>query len=433
MGPYASTADQFLVKAFNQGIVLHLLRVQGPLSRADIAKVTGLNKTTVSVLVEELIHRHLVQEVGMGASSGGRRPMLLTLNARAGFVVGADLGVDYFLVVVLDLQAQPIWKRRVHRVPGTDPSTDVRQLADLIADGVAAVSPTPLGLLGIGVGVHGPVEHPGGRLLFAPNLGWTDVPVGELLRERFQVPIVVDNEANAGALSELWYAAQDADTLFYFSVGMGLGTGIVINGEIYRGAAGTAGEFGHTTIDPSGPPCTCGNRGCLETFVSERALMRYLQGSGAEKVATTQEVFQAADAGEARAISALAQLGGYLGIGVANAINTFNPQLVVIGGPIGSGGHHVLNSVRRVVERRALPFPLSRARIVVSALGEEACAIGAGIMILQEFFRIPQVKTAGERTPEAVLGGLKGGRGQQDPMAWPGPDGAHYSTVKSSS
>lgn len=428
MGPYASTADQFLVKAFNQGIVLHLLRVQGPLSRADIAKLTGLNKTTVSVLVDELIRRHLVREVGMGTSSGGRRPRLLALNAQAGLVVGADVAVDYLLVVVLDLQAKTIWKRRVDREPGTDAATDLARLGDLIAEGVAAVPETPLGLLGIGVGVHGPVEHPGGRLIIAPNMGWTDVPVGESLRERFQVPIVVDNEANTGALAELWAgAAQDVSDLFYFSIGMGVGTGIVLGGELYRGSAGTAGEMGHTTIDPSGPLCTCGNRGCLETFVSERALLRYVRetlGEAAPK--SPAEVFAAADQGEAWAIAGLAQVGNYLGIGVANAINTFNPELVVIGGPMGSTGHHVLNSVRRVAEQRALPFPFSRARIVTSSLGEEACALGAGILILQEFFRIPQVRTA-DRAPENVLGS---GKRRQGASTSGLPEvGVHYSTV----
>lgn len=436
MGPFASTADQYLVKALNKGIVLNLLRLRGPISRADIAKATGLNKTTVSALVDELARQHLVREVGMGESTGGRRPRLLTLNASAGFAIGADLGVDYFLVVALNLQGQPVWKKRVKRAPGTDPKVDVAKLADLIEEAIAAVSPAPLGLLGIGVGVHGPVEHPGGRLLFAPNLGWTDVPVGEWLAERFSAPIVVDNEANAGALAELWAGAgQDVGSLFYFSVGVGLGAGIVIDGEIYRGVAGTAGEFGHTTVDPAGPPCNCGNRGCLEVFVSERALMTYLQRSGPESVsASAEEVFQAADAGDAAAISALARLGEYLGIGIANAINTFNPELVVIGGPIARAGHHVLNAARRVVEQRALAFPRSRARIVVSALGEEACAVGAGVMILQEFFRIPQTKTNGLPAGSRANDGLRrGGRGQEVALAWLRPGRVHYWMVKSPS
>ncbi|HEY8498961.1 MAG TPA: ROK family protein, partial [Limnochordales bacterium] len=239
-----------------------------------------------------------------------------------------------------------------------------------------------------------------------------------------------------GALAELWCGAgQDVSSLFYLSVGVGLGAGIVIDGEVYRGATGTAGEFGHTTIDPAGPPCNCGNRGCLEVFVSERALMGYLQRSGTEPFPSTpEEVFQAADSGDASAISALARLGEYLGIGIANAINTFNPELVVIGGPMARAGHHVLNAARRVVEQRALVSPRSRARIVVSALGEEACAVGAGVLILQEFFRLPQTKANG--LPSAgrrPVGGRRGLRREEAQLAWTRPDRVHYSTVRSPS
>ncbi|HEY8426664.1 MAG TPA: ROK family transcriptional regulator [Limnochordales bacterium] len=436
MRPQPPTGDQFFVRALNKGIVLNLLRSRGPISRADIAKATGLNKATVSALINELSRQHLVREVGMGESSGGRRPRLLMLHAGAAFAIGADLGVDYSLVVALNLHGQPVWKKRVRRSPGPDPRGQVAQLADLIDEAIAAVSPAPLGLLGIGVGVHGPVEHPSGRLLFAPNLGWADVPVGEWLAERFHVPIVVDNEANAGAVAELWCGAgQDASTLFYLSVGVGLGAGIVIDGELYRGAGGTAGEFGHATIDPAGPACSCGNRGCLEVFVSERALMGYLQRSRSDPVASSpEEVLQAADAGDAVAISALARLGEYLGIGIANVINTFNPELVVIGGPIARAGHHVLNAARRVVEQRALAFPRSKARIVVSALGDEACAIGAGVLILQEFFRLPQTKGNGlpppARRPTAVRRGL---HREEAELPWTRPERVHYSTVKSPS
>ncbi|NLG70196.1 MAG: ROK family transcriptional regulator [Firmicutes bacterium] len=428
------TGDQFFVRALNKGIVLNLLRSRGPISRADIAKATGLNKTTVSALVDELLRQHLVREVGMGESSGGRRPRLLTLHAGAAFAIGADLGVDYFLVVALNLQGQPVWKKRVRRIPGPDPKGQVAQLADLVDEAIAAVSSAPLGLLGIGVGVHGPVEHPRGRLRFAPNLGWADVPVGEWLAERFPVPIVVDNEANAGAVAELWCGAgQEVSSLFYLSVGVGLGAGIVIDGEIYRGTGGTAGEFGHTTIDPAGPPCNCGNRGCLEVFVSERALMGYLQRSGSDPAATgPEEVFQAADAGDANAIAALARLGEYLGIGIANAINTFNPEMVVIGGPVSRAGHHVLNAARRVVEQRARSSPRARARILISSLGEEACAVGAGVLILQEFFRLPQTKGTGLPAP-----GRRGSAGRRGPyreeaeLPWTRPDRVHYSTVRS--
>lgn len=388
-------ADQFLVKAVNRGLVLNLLRLRGPISRAEMAKAIGLNKTTVSALVEDLARRHLVHEIGAGESTGGRRPRLLTLDASAGYAIGADLGVDYLLVLALNLQGQPVWRRRLEMPPDPEPRAAVERLAGAIEEAMGALPPSPLGVLGAGVGVHGPVEHPSGRLIVAPNLRWTDVPVAEWLSERLAVPVIVDNEANAGALAEVWAnLPEEVTSLFYLSVGVGVGAGIVVDGQIYRGWSGTAGEFGHTTVDPAGPACSCGNRGCLEVFVSERALSAYFQRGRSEPASaqpslTTREIFRAADAGDPAAKAALARVGEYLGLGIANAINTLNPEMVVIGGPMAGAGHHVLNPVRRVVEQRALAFPRSRTRLSVSTLGEEACARGAAAMVLQDFFRVP--------------------------------------------
>jgi predicted NBD/HSP70 family sugar kinase len=264
-------------------------------------------------------------------------------------------------------------------------------LADIISEAIATVPPTPLGLLGIGVGVHGFVEHPRGHLILAPNLGWRDVPVADLFRQRFSAPIYVDNEANAGALAETWVGvAREVRHLVYLSVGIGLGAGLIIDGDLYRGSTGTAGEFGHTTVDPAGPLCNCGNRGCLEVFVSERALVSELQPLRFDSATlAADEVFRAANDGDPAAIAALRRIGEYLGIGVANAINTFNPQLVVVGGPMARGAGHVLDPIQRVVEQRALTQLRRSAPVVLSQLGEMACAIGCGVMVLRELFRTP--------------------------------------------
>lgn len=391
--------DQAFVRALNKSVVLNLLRLQTPLSRADLAKISGLTRATVSALVQKLIEDHLVLEAGFGESRPGRPPLLLDLNASGGFAIGADLGVDYLLVVALDLKGRPIWRKRVIKSERTDVREDVASLAQMIEEAIEAAPPTPLGPLGIGVGVHGLVEHPRGHLVLAPNLGWRDVPVADLLRRRFSIPIFVDNEANAGALAETWVGvACEVRNLVYLSAGIGLGAGIVIDGDLYRGSTGTAGEFGHTTVDPSGPLCNCGNRGCLEVFVSERALVSDLQPlRSSSATVAADEVFRAAGQGDPAAIAALRRVGEYLGIGVANVVNTFNPQLVVIGGPMARGGDYLLEPVRRVVEQRALAHPRRSAPVVLSQLGESACAIGCGVMALRELFRVPG--TGGELYP----------------------------------
>lgn len=398
------TGDQALVKQLNKAIVLNLIRRQGPISRAATAKVSGLNKATVSLLVDELIREGLVVELGPGESQGGRRPTLLALNGQAGVVAGLDVGVGYLGLVILDLQARVLWRRRVPVATGMGPQEVLDQAAQVLNQGLAAVPQAPLGLLGVGVGVPGLTDHQRGLLIYAPNLGWQEVPVAEMLAERLGgATVLVDNEANAGAIGELWAGgAKGATSLVYLSVGQGLGAGIVLDGEVYRGTAGVAGELGHTTIDAGGPPCSCGNRGCWEVYASERALRQAVlaalatdhgPASALAAVApselTAGTVAAAADAGDPVARAALERVGEYLGIGIANVINALNPDRVVVGGPLAAGGAHLLGPIQAAVARRALAYPRTRTRIALSTLGADGCAVGAGCMVLQQVFRLP--------------------------------------------
>ncbi|MCG0238739.1 MAG: ROK family transcriptional regulator [Firmicutes bacterium] len=399
------TGDHMFVKQLNKTIVLNTLRRHSPISRAEIAKITGLNKSTVSALVDELLNEHLAREIGPGASQGGRRPQLLVLNTRAGVVVGAEIGVNYLTVIIQDLLGQPIWQHRAGLRDPHNPETTLGQLADTIRQGLQHVPETPLGLMGIGLGIPGLVDYEHGRLLFAPNLRWEDVDVRAWFQERFEAPVKVDNEANAGALAEHWSGAgAGLQNVVYFSLGIGIGAGIIIQGELYRGHGGLAGELGHTTIDMSGPLCSCGSRGCLEAMASEAALRRYFTAHPAYTAPIPEPepgpdhpapfiegIVQAAKEGNGAAIAALRDVGRYLGIGIANAINTFNPQRVIIGGPLALGGDNLLNPARQVVRERALAAPREQAEITLSAHGPDACAIGAGVLILEDLYRLPAV------------------------------------------
>lgn len=377
------------MKALNKAIVLDMLRRHSPISRADIAKATGLNKATVSAMVDELLAEQMVTEAGPGESSGGRRPQILHFHDRAGLVAGVELGVGFLRVAITDLRARVLWRRYTTFAPDQGPEACVRLLAAVVREGLAAAPVTPRGLLGIGVGVPGLAESGEGRLVFAPNLHWENVPLRDWLQESFPgLPILVDNEANAAAVGEHWSGcAHDARTLVYLSVGVGLGAGVMLAGNLFRGVGGAAGEVGHTTIDVNGLRCSCGNRGCWELYASETALLRDLAGSGtAPDVA---EVIQAARQGDQAALAALARVGEALGVGIANTVNTFNPELVVIGGSIAEAGDLVLEPARQVVEQRALARPRGQTRILTSTLGAEACAIGAGSLVLHTFFRLP--------------------------------------------
>ncbi|MEW6106670.1 MAG: ROK family transcriptional regulator [Bacillota bacterium] len=270
-----TTGNQDLVKELNKAVILNIIWRHAPISRAEIARISGLTRGTVSSLVDELIHDSFVKEIGTGTSAMGRKPIMLQLNAGAGVIVGVDLGVNYILIILADLRAQVLARKRLSISPEMGERRILEKMLDGIADILAGAPSTPRGLLGIGAGVPGLVEMEHGVLKFAPNLRWKNVPLKDLLQERFDVPVYVDNEANVGALGEKWFGAgQGIRHMVYLSVGVGLGAGIVVNGELYRGATGYAGELGHFTILPDGPVCGCGNRGCWETLASELATLR---------------------------------------------------------------------------------------------------------------------------------------------------------------
>lgn len=270
-----TTGNQDLVKELNKAVILNIIWRHAPISRAEIARISGLTRGTVSSLVDELIHDSFVKEIGTGTSAMGRKPIMLQLNAGAGVIVGVDLGVNYILIILADLRAQVLARKRLSISPEMGEKRILEKMVDGIADILASAPSTPRGLLGIGAGVPGLVEMEHGVLKFAPNLRWKNVPLKDLLQERFDVPVYVDNEANVGALGEKWFGAgQGIRHMVYLSVGVGLGAGIVVNGELYRGATGYAGELGHFTILPDGPVCGCGNRGCWETLASELATLR---------------------------------------------------------------------------------------------------------------------------------------------------------------
>jgi len=264
----------------NLAVIMHHLRENAPLSRAALAEMTGLNKTTVSSLVQELIRQHFVEEYGFNSTGAGRPAVLLRLNPAAGCIVAAEIGVGFISVIRTNFAAEVVWqyKENTGRDMGQQAIVD-RLLALLsLATGVGCET-----LLGLAVGVPGLVDESTSTLLFAPNLGWHDVPLGALLRARFTAPVFVDNEANLAALGEHYFgAAKGHSEVIYISAGVGVGGGILRDGRLCRGITGFSGEFGHMTVVPQGELCNCGNRGCWETVASQSALFRLIRQAIAE-------------------------------------------------------------------------------------------------------------------------------------------------------
>lgn len=377
------TGDQALVKKINTTLILDTIRLHAPISRADVADITGLNKATVSNLVNDLIERNLVLELGPGQSSGGRKPLMLLFNRHAGYAIGVNLDVDRYQVLLCDLSGQVVLDSGPVKLTTSDLKSVFSSLCSTIHKLIAQVPESPYKVIGIGIGVPGMVDGQG-TIQFAPNLGWENVPLQTWMEEQFpELTVSVENEANSGAIGEYRYGAgKSSPHLIYVSVGTGIGTGIIIGGELLRGAFGYSGEMGHMTIEANGRKCSCGNRGCWELYASEKALTDerlHLPFS------TLEDAMQLAATDDPTALYALHQIGEYLGIGVTNLVNTFNPQLIIIGNKLAPSENWVSNSLIRTVQQRALRSHQNGMRIVFSTLGTHATALGAASTVISSF------------------------------------------------
>lgn len=402
------TGDQALVRQINLSVIMHHLREHAPISRAGLAEMTGLNKTTVSSLVRELIDRQFVREVGYESpesrQGAGRLAMLLTLDPAAGYIVSAEIGVDFLLVVCTNFAPEIIWRHKETIRPDMGQQFIIERLLTLLRQAVEVGKASCNTLLGVAVGLHGLVDQSTGTLLFAPNLAWENVPFRKILQEFSPAPIVIDNEANLAALGEHYFGvAQGYNEVLYVTASVGLGGGIVHGGQVFSGVTGVGAEFGHMTMDPDGELCNCGNRGCWETQVSQRALYRYIRrgiGQGRETLLnqlsggnpaaiTVPMVVEAASQGDALALEALNQIGHDLGIGLASLVNALNPELVVFGGVLSLAAEYILPAVEEELKRRALRWNREAMRVVVTELGLDACVLGGVARVFQVILAEP--------------------------------------------
>jgi glucokinase-like ROK family protein len=399
-----ATADQGLIRKLNTAVILDVMRRYAPLSRAELAARTGLNRSTVSIIVNSLIEEGFVQETDLQSPKIGRPGMLLVLNHKGGFAIGVEIGVDFISVILTDFVANVLWRQRVLSDPAEDQILILDRASELTHKAFEAGTARGLRPLGIGVGVPGLVDTSQGKLIFAPNLRWNNVPLRLMWSQRFDLPIFVENEANAAALGEYYFGvARDVDNFIYLSAGIGLGGGVMIDGKLFRGSSGYAGEVGHMTVDPDGDLCGCGKRGCWETKVGPRAVLRGvrkilsggtlslindLAGGDLDKV-TFDIVVQAAESGDLVAMEALRNVGKYLGIGVVNLINIFNPELIVLGGALSLASGFLLPVIEDTVCESALKPPCENIRFAASAHNADACVMGAVALVLDDILREP--------------------------------------------
>ncbi|MFC5405786.1 ROK family protein [Cohnella soli] len=378
------TGDQALIKRINTAIVLESILRGAPLSRAQISEQTGLNKATVSSLVQDLINGSLVKEIGSGESSGGRKPVMLDFIASAGYAIGIDLGVNYIRGVLTDLRGNVMAEHTISvHLANIEVADAVRKLENCIETLISEAPSSAFGIVGIGVGVPGLVDADG-SILFAPNLKWRDVPLRRMLSDKFSLPVVIDNEANMGALGERNYGSgRGIDNLVYVSVGIGIGTGLILHKTLYKGTSGFSGEMGHLSVEAHGKSCACGNRGCWERYASEQALLEQAAPLG---FAELEDLLAAAGEGRKDVLELFEGIGEYLGIGIANIINVFNPDAVVIGNRMSQAQPWLEQTLRQTVVQRAIGFHLRKVQLLFADLGERSAMLGAAEVAIADFF-----------------------------------------------
>ena len=384
--------DQESLRQINLSAVLTHLRQNAPISRAALAEMTGLNRATITRLVRELIEHGFVRETGFQSMSAGRPSILLQLNPEAGCIIGAEIEVKFGSVILTDLAAHVIWREEVDFGDHDEPETVLNSIAQLVRKAFSKAEEKKRHILGLGISLPGLVDVSSGVLLFAPNMRWSEVPVKEWLEKEFDIPIYVDNKANMAALAESYFgSARDSEYVLYINITAGVGSGIVLNQRIMTGVSGLAGEVGHMTINPDGPKCNCGSYGCWETYVSALAVFRrvrecILQGEESQLSEVVRDGFEritiplmveAARNGDRVALESLEKTGYYLGVGLANLINTFNPQKVVLGGYVTQAYEFLLPVIQKTVQERALRWPREAADIVVATYLNDASLMGA--------------------------------------------------------
>jgi predicted NBD/HSP70 family sugar kinase len=383
----AQAAHLYNVRDINRQIVLNYVREREPISRAEIARETELQRSTVSAIVEDLTMAGLVEEIGAGESTGGRRPTLLRLRTVGAIALGVAINPTHTKVATSDLAGRIV----EHEEFLTDPNSD--KTLDQVIKLVREFSNRNKGAIeAVGISLPGLVNRATGDAVYIPYFKWRDLPVSKVISAAVGLPVIVDNDANAVALAELWFGrpeVSDARDFILVMVAEGVGTGIIFDGQIYRGENGAAGEFGHMITGTQAPvPCSCGNYDCWEAFSSERSAMaRYLKLSGGVESPAFgfRELVDQALGGETHAKAALVETARWLGVGISNLVVGFSPEAVVVGGEIARAWPLVEGALRETIEhsvRRGLPS----AMILPSTLGENPTVRGALSLVLASKF-----------------------------------------------
>jgi len=406
MSSLYQAVDQTAVRELNLSSVLRHLHDQTTLSRAQIANVTGLNKSTVSSLVDELIERRLIHETGTNSGNTGRPATLLEIYPEAGGIIGWDLGVDFVSVVLTNFVGNILWQRIEDTDAPENEKATIKQSLRIIGEAIKVSRERGLRLLGLGSAIPGLVDTKEGILVMAPNLKWRNVPLKKICIENTGGPVFIDNDANAAAIGEhLFGMGRHVHDFIFVYIGIGIGGGLFLNDNLYRGNNGFAGEFGHAPIISNSfqAPHHDDGLGDWETYACQKSIVKRIQtGLDAGKSSLLPNLMHerntplsialikaAADAGDRLSLEAFADTGEAIGVGIANLVNTFNPEKVIIGGPLSDYGSYLLPSIKASVEKHSFPEISKYVEIETSQFGKDASVIGAIALVVNDILSSP--------------------------------------------
>ena len=397
-----------LMRAINRSKILETIRTIGMISRIDIARTTGLSQALVTGLTADLIKEGLILEKQSGEYEGGRRPMLLALNPEGAFVVGVNLSITELSVVIVNFEGVVVASYTQSLEPIQH---SVSEIAASVVGAVQAciweANFAKEQVSGVGIGLPGLVDPDSGDIRFLPNYGWQNVNLKELVQSQLNHPCYIDNSSNTLALAEQWFGeGKGVDNFLVVTIENGVGLGAVINGRIYRGQEGIAGEFGHITINPDGPECRCGKKGCVEAYAGKIAIMRDARQAVLDEQwdcenpdhFTYEDVVGAAQNGTAVLRQLFNRAGRMLGVGISHLVTLFNPTKIIITGQGVRAGDLIFDAMDSTLDTYLSDkFGRRTTQIIVQQWTEQDWARGAGTLVLQELYKSPVGQVATDR------------------------------------
>ena len=387
-------------KAANNATILNLIRSEGPISRADLAQRTGLSVPTVSTIIDDLQKVHLAEELGQGDSSGGRRPQLYGFNPKVWQIVALSLGKTKLTTALLDMSGSIITRHEQTIQVMNKPDEGLQEITAAIENLIMGEKVTPKEIAYIGLSVPGVVSADGELVISSP-LQWYNIPLGQRLRDHFKLPVLVENDGIAAVWAEREIGAGQGRNHIVSLVGQdtGVGSGIILNGQIYRGISGVAGEIGHMVVEENGPRCTCGHYGCLQVTAIPAVLVKQARVAiedgvdthmarmihGDLNTLTLETIVEALNHGDRVAFNLVDQMGKYLGSAIAKVVHILNPSKVIIGGGFAPFGETLLEPVRRTIKASVLSLASNPLEVVMSPLGQDVSLRGVALLCSEQW------------------------------------------------